>query len=337
MTENHINLSAGEISSLWTNYMNDTMSKNILGFMLQYVEDTDIKPVLQFAYDSSVYHLNHLEQLFNEEGFAIPNGFSDEDVNMDAPWLFTDVFCITFVTHMASTALIAYGGFLRISSRKDIRDFFSESISGTINLYNLASDVTDSKGINAKFPYITPPSETSYIDSKKYLSGLNPFDEKRPLNAIEVSHLYMNVLTNSIGSYICMAFAQTTTNEEVKDYMLRLKDISQKHLQVLTETLFKNDMETPRIPDVAISESTTETFSNKLMMFLVNMLTSTGFGNYAASAATSLRMDIALNYERLSLEIAKIMKSGADIMIKNGWMEQPPTTPDRNQLANKKN
>jgi hypothetical protein len=31
-----------------------------------------------------------------------------------------------------------------------------------------------------------------------------------------------------------------------------------------------------------------------------------------------------MNYDRLSLEIAQFAKDGADIMIKNKWLEQPP-------------
>lgn len=44
-----------------------------------------------------------------------------------------------------------------------------------------------------------------------------------------------------------------------------------------------------------------------------------------------------MNYERLSLKIAQYAKDGADIMIQNEWLEQPPGTKDKAQLAKKKN
>ena len=100
--------------------------------------------------------------------------------------------------------------------------------------------------------------------------------------------------------------------------------------------LLDDNIEAPNLPDVAISNSTSQTFSDKLLMFHMSLLSASGTGNYATAAAASQRMDLAVNYERLSVEIAQYAKSGADIMIKNNWMEQPPGTKDRTELAKKK-
>ncbi|HWO78209.1 MAG TPA: DUF3231 family protein, partial [Bacillus sp. (in: firmicutes)] len=56
----------------------------------------------------------------------------------------------------------------------------------------------------------------------------------------------------------------------------------------------------------------------------------------ATAAAASQRNDLVINYERLSLEIGLYAKTGADIMIKHHWLEQPPGTKDRNKLTRKK-
>lgn len=88
---NEINLTSSEIASLWTGYMNDSMSKCILGFMLQHIEDPDIKSVVQHSYDISSNHIEQLISIFESEQFAIPNGFTEQNVNMNAPWLFSDI------------------------------------------------------------------------------------------------------------------------------------------------------------------------------------------------------------------------------------------------------
>ena len=44
----------------------------------------------------------------------------------------------------------------------------------------------------------------------------------------------------------------------------------------------------------------------------------------------------SLNYERLSIEIGQYAKDGADIMISNEWLEQPPGTLDKDKLTKKK-
>ncbi|MBM7585137.1 hypothetical protein JOC86_001679 [Bacillus pakistanensis] len=336
MSNEKIYLTSAEIGSLWTSYMNDSMSKCILGYMLKHIEDEEIKPIIQYAFDIATGHLDKLLIIFDEEQFAIPNGFSNQDVNMDAPWLFSDIFCLTYVNHMAKVGMLAYGGFVSMSSRKDIRDYYTQGLIETTSLYNRSSDVASSKGVLSRHPYIEVPKEADYVNSKRYMSGLNPFSNKRPLNAIEISHLYMNVQTNAVGVKLGISFAQTSQSKEIQDFMLRGQEIANKHIKIFSSIMLDNDIPTPRLPDLSVSNSTTRTFSDKLMMFHMSLISAAGTGNYATAAAASQRNDLVINYERLSLEIAQYAKSGADIMIKHHWLEQPPGTMDREKLARKK-
>jgi hypothetical protein len=146
----------------------------------------------------------------------------------------------------------------------------------------------------------------------------------------------MNSISNHIGSKLFLSFAQISPHEQVQNWMLRGRDISRKHMRLFTKLLLDSDIESPISPDVAITDSTTSPFSGKLMMFHMGMLSATGTGNYATAASASQRTDLVINYERLSLEVAQYAKDGADIMIKNKWMEQPPTTLDKEQLVKKK-
>ena len=336
MNGENINLTSSEIGSLWTGFMQDSMSKQMLGFMLQHIDDREIKKVVQRAYNLSSSHLEKLTSIFENEKFAIPHGFTEQDVNLDAPWLFSDIFCLTYVNHMSRAGMLAYSGFLGTSYREDICELFLKDLNETGNLYKQSLNTALQKGASARHPYIVVPKETDYIDSKKYYSGLNPFSSKRPLNAIEISHLYLNIITNEIGAKLCLAFAQTSQLREVQDFMLRGKKTSQKHIKSFTNTLVQNDVETPSLPDIAISNSTTQTFSDKLMMFLMSELMVSGLGNYATAGAISQRNDLLVHYERLSLEVTTLAKSGADIMIKHHWLEQPPGTKDRKKLAKDK-
>ena len=118
--------------------------------------------------------------------------------------------------------------------------------------------------------------------------------------------------------------------------MLRGRDITKKHIQVFTKVLIDNDIQPPISSDIGITDSTTPPFSDKLTMFHMALLSATGIGNYATAAAASQRSDLLVNYERLSLEIAQYAKDGAEIMISNEWLEQPPGTLDKEKLTKKK-
>lgn len=336
MNDSKLNLTSSEIGALWTGYMNDSMSKQILGFMLKYIEDPDIKPIVQYSYNTATTHLEKLESIFKDENYAIPNGFTEQDINMNAPWLFSDVFCLTYLNHMARVGMVSYSGFVAISYRDDICEYFLQGLNDVGNLYSQSIKIALRKGISARHPYIEVPKETDYVDSKQYYSGLNPFSSKRPLNAMEISHLYLNTMTNTIGIKLCLAFAQTSRLKEIQDFMLRSNEVSEKHVNIFTDTLLQDNIETPQLPDVGVSNSTTQTFSDKLMMFHMSLLMAAGLGNYATAGAASQRSDLMLNYERLAIEVTRLAKSGADIMIKHNWLEQPPGTKNREQLARKK-
>jgi hypothetical protein len=337
MTEHHTQLTSAEIACIWSGYMNDSMSKCVLGYFLEHVEDEEIRSIVQFAYDLSSTHLEKLTTIFQEEQIPTPTGFTyDDDVNMNAPRLYTDSFMLTYINHMAKIGMLGYSGFVSMSARDDIRAFYREGLNETSELYERSSKVALSKGLFVRAPYIAYPTQTDYIDTKKYISGISLFSKKRPLNAVEISHLFLNIQTNIMGAKLAISFAQISPREKIQKWMLRGRDISKKHIQIFTKALLNNDIQPPVSSDVAVTNSTTPPFSDRLTMFHMSFMSAAGAGNYATAGAASQRNDLILNYGRLSLEIAQYTKDGADLMISNAWMEQPPTTKDKDQLTNKK-
>src|SRR5699024_4054173 len=161
--------------------------------------------------------------------------------------------------------------------------YFTQALTESAQVYNQSAAIALSKGISIRPPSIEVPKETDSVDSKKYLSGLNPFNDKRPVNAVEISHLHMNVKTNTLGCKLSLAFAQTSLSKDVQDYMLVGKDIVQKHMKKFADILLNDNIQMPHSPDVGVTNSTTQTFSDKLMMFHMSVISAAGIGNYARS------------------------------------------------------
>jgi hypothetical protein len=336
MNDKRIQITSSEIASLWTSYMNNSMSIQFLNFFLSTVEDTEVRSIVEKAHNISDKLLAELTEVFQQEKIPIPNGFSESDVNLNAPRLFTDSFMITYVNHLSKAGMLGYSGSLSMSARKDIRELFKNALHMTSDLYDESTDILLKKGLFVRSPYIDYPQQKDFVDSKKYLSGLNPFSNKRPLNSVELSHLFMNIQTNLIGNKLSTAFAQSSPRKEVIKLMLQGKDISEKHVKIFSTALLENNTQPPVSSDVSITNSTAEVFSDKLIIFHQGLLTTAGTGNYASAAAVSQRSDLILNYERLSLEIAQYAKDIAYLMIQNEWLEQPPGTLDKVKLAQQK-
>ncbi|MCA1035163.1 MULTISPECIES: DUF3231 family protein [Bacillaceae] len=330
--ENHrIRLTASETGGLWANYIADSMFTCVYKYYLACVEDSEIKAVLAHALDLSEQHMKVTSDIFREEGHAVPIGFTAEDVHPNAPRLFSDEFFLFYTEQMAKGALVIYGGILPHTYRNDIREHFMSCISSTMELMNETKKLLLSKGLEVRSPYIPPLTEAVMVEDQHFLAGW--FGRQRPLTAAEISHLFANIQTNYFGCAVVLGFAQTAKKEDVKDYMMRGKEIATKHSRIFSRFLQEEDLPAPVTWDAEISESQAAPFSDKLMMFQVNLMSASGIGNYGTALSASPRRDIAGDYSRLLAEVGLYAEDGLQILIKHGWLERPPHAADRNELV----
>jgi hypothetical protein len=339
MSNHSTKLTAGELATLWTTYQNDTSSLCMTEYFLANCKDLEIKTLLHLTQNASLEHIAFIKELYGSEQIPIPVGFSiEEDVKPNAPRMYSDMFFLMFMRQMAKVGMITYSGALSLAIRQDIIDFFQGCLTFTSELYKKTTETALKMGILVRPPYIPYPKGVDFIDEKSYFSSsLNPFTEKRPLNAIEISHIFMNTETNLLGSMLTTSFAQMARTTEVKEFMVRAQKVAQKHINIFTKTLVDNDMQAPMSWDTNVQDITVPIFSEKLMMFMVTLTINAGMGNYGVAASASMRMDIASNYFRLALEAGRLGKSGADIMVKYRMLEEPPQSPDRKKLVWKNN
>lgn len=327
-----IRLTSAEITVLWTQYINDSASVCMIKHFLEKVEDEEVRPVIEYALNGSKKNITFLTDFFKMERFPVPVGFTRQDVNPDAPRLFSDTFVLMYLRNMSVLGMASAGMALGFATRPDVVDFFKSVTQTAIGLQDLTRAIMLKQGTYIKSPYVTLPDKVDFVQKQKFLAGF--FGEVRPLTVQEITMLFNNVQTNAIGKTLIIGFAQTAQKKEVKQYMMRGKQIAQKHIDLFSDKLKKEDLPAPMIWDAALSDSTVQVFSDKLMMFHIASMNAAGIGNYGTSMAGSPRRDLGLLYASLIPEVAFYAEDGANIMIKNSWMEEPPQTDDRNQLIN---
>jgi hypothetical protein len=222
---------------------------------------------------------------------------------------------------------------LALTTRKDIKNLFLNHLMHTTKIYEKVEDILLERGLYIRPPYISSPDKVEFVSENNYLGGVPIFGEKRPLNSIEVSHLFMNNNINIIGMNLCGAFSQVASTKKVTKHLLRGKQFSKDIIDTFSRLLIESQPHFLGCRHYRIHYFTT-LFSDKLMLSFVNMLSAYGFGIYAVSSAASLRTDLQVSYANVSKKAASFAKDGVELMIKHSWFEQPPTLPDRNQLAN---
>jgi hypothetical protein len=72
--------------------------------------------------------IENAKNIFNKEGFPIPKGFSDEDLNSSAPFLYSDIYGLSFVYRLNQMGLSEYATTAAKVARQDIVEFFYDCI-----------------------------------------------------------------------------------------------------------------------------------------------------------------------------------------------------------------
>ncbi|WP_391559875.1 DUF3231 family protein [Robertmurraya sp.] len=326
-------LVSSEIAALWSAYMQNSMSYCIIQHFATVNEDDDNTVVLQTALSNCQYVINEVKQIFEKEDHALPIGFTQEDVNLQADRLYSDLFALRYIKYTAAAGTAAAAALLEVLARNDVRALFSKISERFMNLYNESCDLLLKKGSFIRSPTIPPMQKAEYIESESFISGL--IGKHRPLTTIELAHISKNTETNSIGRTFVAGFSQSAQSPEVRKYMERGAEIAAKHETVFRKILLEDEVPLPSSWDSTISQSIEPVFSDKLMMFHTDSLTVISVAGYGAGIGASLRKDISGHYTRLLAEILDYGRDGVKLMIDNRWLEQPPQNVDREALRNR--
>lgn len=275
-------------------------------------------------------NLSALTEIFKREKYPIPYEL-DEDVDINAPKLYSDAYVLNYLHEAAKIALQGHCMNLSLSVRADVYSFFSECISQLNHFIREVKELLLSKGLYIRHPYLPTPDGIDFVKKDSFLKGF--LGERRPLCGSEITNLFSNLQKNAFGMATLIGFSQVAQSKEVTEYFLRGKEIAKKHCEIFSSILRKEDLPVSMDWTSEVTESTAYTFSDKLMMYFTTTLNSLSIGFYGTSIAMSPRKDLGVHYVKLSAEVAKFAEDGAKIMIKNGWIEQPPMAADRNELA----
>lgn len=330
--EHHARLSSAEVANLWTQYMTDTLARCFIHHALRHASDRDVRSMLETALDLSLAHIEKIESFLSQEDYAIPQGFTLERdvINPDAPALFTDMFLLQYFYVMTLLGLTSYAGALSTSTRPDQREYFSQCNRESMELFNQISDIMLEKGIANRSPHVYPPQEVDFVEQQGYLAGW--FGRREPLNAIEISSLYFNMVKIELKVALESAFGQVVQSEDIRKYMQRGKKLCQEQFHDLGLNLAENDLPLPRRLESEVTDSTTPPFSDKFMLYHIVTLISASAAFYGAGLSVSQRRDLAAKYTAMIAQMGLYAEDGVNLLIDKAWMERPPAAVDRKAL-----
>ncbi|MDQ0257027.1 hypothetical protein J2S74_004472 [Evansella vedderi] len=330
-SSSNLPLTASEMASIWTQYMFDSMSICFFKYALEHIEDEDIHHLYQTALKLSESHISKLTEFFKGENYPVPLGFTDKDVNVNAPRLFQDPFYLFYLYIMALQGLTGYALSVSTSIRADIRKYYMECNSKTMDLFEKTIDMMLTKGLLTRPPVLSPPESISFVKEQSFLTGW--FGERRPLTAMEISDITFNMSKMHLHVALKVGFSQVTSSEKVRKYVNRGIRIANKHINEFQNIFGEEKLNSPMSWQSFVTDSTDPPFSDKFMLYQIQLSSQVAIAFYGTAFSVNSRRDLAAKYLKLCTELALYAEDGANFMISEGWLEQPPLASDRRQLS----
>lgn len=329
------NLTSSEVGTLWLTYQEKTMILRMLEYFIEKADDEKAKAIMTGLYKQLNQYVSKITELFQVESAVIPIGFTSKDVNKDVPRLYDNGFDIMFIRLMKEISMALHTLNITMSYREDIVMLYKELTALTQGGYHTSTQYLLEKGMIARPPYVSMPSSVEFVKDTSYLGGAvaNLFSEKRELNTVEVAHIHHAIESNVIGMQMIMGFAQCANEPEVKKFFVKGGELAKSIVKELSETLLESDIQTPVPSGGNATRSTVAPFSDKLMMYCTSLFCSFSLGSNSLGTAFSLRNDLPAKMTVFMKDIFEYAHEGGKIMIRNGWMEEPPQMEQRKQLT----
>jgi Protein of unknown function (DUF3231) len=331
MEKSKIPLTTAEITALWITYMNCSATICFYKYFHHHLKDGEIGQILEEVIDTCEDTINRVTSIFEEENFPVPQGFSERDIDLTVPPLFTDLFALSFIYRAGQIIVSHYATYLAKVAREDIVSFFHTKLKDTSDLYKKSLNLMLSKGIYDRPPKMAYPGSIHFIERQPSLFEAW-LGESRPLNAFELSEIFFTIERNCIGIVMLKGFLQVSKDKEVREYLKQGKKLSEKQITAFNK-LLKKDEQFPTYPvAMEVKDATAPPFSEKLMLFFISASNTVGLTTLSHAATTSMRKDLGVHYGLFITEIMRYSTEGLSLLIKRGWMEQPPQAPDQKNL-----
>ncbi|ARU60740.1 hypothetical protein CBW65_06290 [Tumebacillus avium] len=324
-------LVSAELGSLWQCYVSESMSHCFMNYFDRTMDEPEGKQLLGRLLDLQKGHLAALRHFFEREGIPLPRGFMEEDVNLSAPKLFNDAFVIQFVAFMNQVAIEQSQMAVASAPNTELRRFYLQRMHAYAELEDFTFELMLENGLFVRAPYVPYPKEVSFVKEHSFLAGM--FGNKQPLNVLEVSHLFINSIRNQLGTLLLTGLIQTVQEPEIREYLLKGKQLAREIAGIFDSVTKEAELPPSALVSVEVTDSTEPPFSDRLILNFVVALNVYGLGIYGYSLAQTTRADLATQLVRIIGETGKYGTEGAQLLIKYGYMEAPPTSPDREELA----
>src|SRR5699024_7631716 len=120
--------------------------------------------------------------------------------------------------------------------------------------------------------------------------------------------------------------------QDIRNFFSNGAELSKSIIKEISETFLEDSIQVPSSSGGHATRSTITPFSDKLMMYCTSIFCVFAMWRNSLEKAISLRYDLAAKMMTFAKDIYEYENEGAKLIIKNGWMEEPPQMEERGNL-----
>ncbi len=317
-------MSSVELGALWLTYHKKTLILRMVERFIETANDPKAKELMSGLWEEIHSKTVEMHTMIETEGAVPPEGFTKEDVNLEAPKLWEDGFDIMWSRTLKEISVGLYALHIPSTYREDITMLYRDITEISVKYYGHFTQYLIENRYLSRPNFITMPKSIDYVMDKAYVKGTNIFGHKRSLNVVEFNELYRLIESNISGMKLLDGFIQVSKDEEVKKYFTKGRELSKEIISELTDISLEENIQPPATPGGTVTSSKVAPFSEKLMMYCNYLLSGLSLGAGGFAAGFSLRNDLQAKYAVFGKDLYEYQREGTMLMISKGWYEEPP-------------
>jgi hypothetical protein len=244
LDKNKLKLTSSEIGTLWGEYVNGTMTDIVNRYMFSIIEDESIKAIFEDAINTFAKQKKQIVAFIENEGFPVPIGFTESDLNKGTKKLFTDIFCLNYLHIMTLHGLLGHTTSLGVSVREDLRHFYDSCDNDAKRMYHQTIELLLEKGDFQRDPYFYPATNPEYISSQDFTDGF--FGKGRRLTGIEIISISFNLKKSIMAKTLSIGFSQVAQSKEVRKFLEDSEKIADNQIQSFSTIMHADNLPVPK-------------------------------------------------------------------------------------------
>lgn len=141
-------------------------------YFLTIVENEEIEPILEAALQLAESHVLKITEFLKDAEFQVPIGFTESDVNVNAPRLFSDQFLLFYSYIMTIHGISAYSLAITNLERQDLQNYFFECTTSSKELFQKIVELAKNQPKFSSVPSIPSPDMPQFMDSPGFIENL---------------------------------------------------------------------------------------------------------------------------------------------------------------------